>query len=180
MGVSGSWNYATRLWPNDPCWLIVNDDAWFEKGALEQICSAATQHREAHFIFSNLYWCCFVWTRVGKNLCGLFDENFYPGYYEDTDMFVRIRLKNAFTMTLDDPPGVLHGRGSHSQKYENARSEWCQHNEQYFMRKWGNMALKLHKPYDFPFNNPQNKVNSWEIDTTHIANNRRIWDSTIT
>lgn len=170
LGVAASWNLAAKMFHVEQRFLILNDDSVFGKGSIKAIAEFKPFY---HVLFTNIDWCGFVWTRAAIELCGEFDENFYPGYYEDTDMFVRMGNTGAVDAWLEC--GMTHGRGSHPEWYERKRSLWCQENERYFQRKWGRMSLKLHKPFTRPFNKPYLENKQWFRDEAHLAMVNSIW-----
>lgn len=82
LGVAGSWNQCAKMFPEEPSWLIMNDDAWFLPGYLQKIQQASFNHYNepiVHLNSSNAYY-TFVWTQRGKKEFGEFDENFWPAY----------------------------------------------------------------------------------------------------
>src|SRR5882724_9700126 len=86
LGVAASWNKAPLIWPDEDAWLIVNDDEEFQPGCLELLCKASdAHHKDAPVIYVNgcQAFDIFVWTRIGVNYYGAFDENYFPLYFED-------------------------------------------------------------------------------------------------
>lgn len=91
---------------------------------------------------------------------GLFDENFYPAYFEDNDMAYRIKLYGGcYANHLN--VGFLH-KGSVTQNsvvkgvvpgpvFEKNRSYYCS--------KWGGMPLK--EVYQTPFNDLSKTLKDW-------------------
>jgi GT2 family glycosyltransferase len=91
LGVAGSWNLGIKCFPHAPYWLIgSNDTAWIP-GGLQKIQTTSSENK---LILSQQLWNTFS---IGSNIIkkiGLFDENYYPAYHEDTDYVERIRLNN--------------------------------------------------------------------------------------
>jgi GT2 family glycosyltransferase len=84
LGVATSWNLSIKATPySKDGWLLLNSDAWFEPGALQQFhgeCSPDTIT-----LAGRPGWSC---AHVGRNVVakvGLFCENFHPAYFEDND-----------------------------------------------------------------------------------------------
>lgn len=84
LGVAGSWNLVVKANPFAPWWLIVNNDAWFPEGALEQFALAA---RTDALVLSGGAppWCAFALGEHVVSTVGLFDEGLFPAYFEDDD-----------------------------------------------------------------------------------------------
>jgi GT2 family glycosyltransferase len=91
LGVAASWNLGIKSSPRNKYWLIVNDDVTFALGSLRKF----AEHIEAHGTISLCSdvspWSAFA---IGEDIVwavGLFDEAFYPAYFEDTDYARRAR-----------------------------------------------------------------------------------------
>lgn len=90
---------------------------------------------------------------------GLFDENFYPAYYEDSDYGQRIRYAFDHTFkwakifidvsSMGNAHGITHGKVRMSPDK----------NINYYIKKWG--GLPGQQKYLFPFNNPNNPQSYW-------------------
>ena len=91
LGVAGSWNLGIKCFPHAPYWLIgSNDTAWLPSN-MQKIDDMSSPDK---LILSIQAWNTFS---IGSNIIkkiGLFDENYYPAYHEDTDYIERIRLNN--------------------------------------------------------------------------------------
>jgi GT2 family glycosyltransferase len=90
LGLTGAWNLIVKATPYAPYWVLVNDDAWFEPGSLQII---AEQADPATISFPNIipHWSCAVFGEQVVSKVGLYDERFYPLYFDDNDMERRIR-----------------------------------------------------------------------------------------
>lgn len=94
-GVAGSWNLGIKCFPKAPYWMIGSNDNPWAPGSIEMMADLAT---EDNLVWSDKAWDCYT---IGSNIIktvGLFDENYYPAYYEDTDYSERLRrygLSNA-------------------------------------------------------------------------------------
>lgn len=84
LGANGAWNLIIKSTPHAPYWVLPNDDAWFEKGALEKI---ANNVDTSAFNFVNVSpkWSCVIPTEGSVEKAGLWDEAFHPIYYDDDD-----------------------------------------------------------------------------------------------
>lgn len=120
IGTSGAWNLIIKSFMLAPYWIIANDDVSFAEGFLQEMNEKA-QDDEVGMIhgyegdFQGLgSWNLFLIKDWVIQQVGLFDENMYPAYCEDTDYCLRIlhleRSGNGIKriMNLDTP--YYHGR----------------------------------------------------------------------
>jgi len=84
LGFGGAWNLIIKSTPYVPYWVLVNDDAWFEPGALARIANKVDTSA-LNFVEISPKWSCVVFGEGAIEAVGLFDENFYPIYFEDND-----------------------------------------------------------------------------------------------
>lgn len=166
LGFAGSVNMAPSIFPNEDAFLLMNDDGEFQAGCLKRMCDAAAEHaKDCHMIYVNEYQAfdiC-VWTRKCINDFGLFDENFFPSYYDDWEMRARFKLKPFKAHIIPAPFPVKHGRKRPAgPKYHAMLSAIKPLNESYFMRKWG--AIGDDPIFKNPFFNPANKISDWSIE----------------
>lgn len=85
LGVAGSWNLGIKSTPFAPYWLIVNDDITFARGSLARFAQQGVNVGTIGLCAAASPWCAFT---IGESVIervGLFDEVFYPAYFEDTD-----------------------------------------------------------------------------------------------
>lgn len=89
LGLVGAWNLIIKSTPYAPYWVLVNDDAWFEAGSLKKICHEADP---ATISFPNIipHWSCAIFGEQVVAKVGLYDERFYPLYFDDNDIQRRI------------------------------------------------------------------------------------------
>lgn len=88
LGVAGSWNLGIKMFPHHNNWFFASNDMWFTAGGLERL----SETRSSGLVLSDIFpfWYTFS---VGYRLvadCGLFDEGFFPAYFEDNDMIRRV------------------------------------------------------------------------------------------
>lgn len=142
IGCAGSWNEAAKIFPDEPSILILNDDAWFLPGYLEEIFKCAKANEDApivHMNDSNAYY-AFVTTRAGREKFGPFDDNFYVAYLEDADMRVRHRMGGIYTYpyALQGLPPLPHGKPRTGGVNYAAMIQGCGlFNRAYWRKKWG-------------------------------------------
>jgi GT2 family glycosyltransferase len=133
LGVAKSWNRILSLAGDEPI-VIANDDVVLGAETFEEMSSTAMR---ALFV-SGDGWCLFAQQPECTRRVGLYDERFWPAYYEDTDYHVRLMRAGiepvrplsqpvqhagwSTTRALGDPPWLAEGRAR---------------NREYFIRKWG-------------------------------------------
>ncbi len=167
-GCAGAWNKAPQLWPDEPAYLIINDDAWFQSGCLERLCKFVDAHAlEAPVIYVNQYeaYDFFVWTKRGVEEYGTFDENFYPVYYEDWDMRCRfVAGEGSKPCFFNDGQffPVTHGRAPAGPRYAEMMKKNAPILGNYLLRKWGVIDDKPR--YKTPFDDPNLTVKDWKLD----------------
>jgi len=108
LGLVGAWNLVVKSTPYAPYWLLVNDDAWFEPGAL-QIIAEQVDTQALNFLHINPLWSAVVfgWGMVDK--VGLYDERFYPLYFDDNDLERRVRHHGV---PINNIPATVHHENS--------------------------------------------------------------------
>lgn len=88
LGVAASWNLAIKLAHREPYVLICSDDMWWPEGALEGF---ARESSEDRLVTSSEWphWMAFTLGMGVVHRVGLFDEGFYPAFFEDLDYLRR-------------------------------------------------------------------------------------------
>ena len=137
LGMSGSWNLTIKLYPHKPYWVFSSADTHWIPGALEKIYNASNKDK---LVMTNEGWSCFS---IGEDLIrevGLFDEFFYPIYFEDNDYYERVmrsNLKNGYisgTIEVNAPHGASQTINS-DEKLKTRNNETFVVNEVYFQQK---------------------------------------------
>jgi GT2 family glycosyltransferase len=88
MGVAGSWNLGIKCFPHAPYWLISSNDNHWMPGGLKKMSELSAPDK---LVMSNQAWNGFSLGGDIVKKIGLFDENFYPAYSEDSDYMLRIQ-----------------------------------------------------------------------------------------
>lgn len=163
LGVPSSWNLIIKCYLNSPFWIISNHDVAFTPGFLEKMMSFVDDDS----IGVVGAWDCFMIKDWTIEKCGLFDENFYPAYFEDSDYDIRLIREGISHINVDHL--YYHGEDSYSTtgsqtwrcdltlKPKLDYSREC--NQYYIAEKWGNNWLNYdwwnyqHLSYNNPFNN---------------------------
>jgi GT2 family glycosyltransferase len=87
LGMSASWNLGIKLFPHVKYWLFASSDTTWGENSLKEIDEASGPDK---LVLTNDAYGCFS---VGENVIetvGLFDEYFYPIYFEDNDFNERV------------------------------------------------------------------------------------------
>lgn len=89
LGLVGAWNLIVKSTPYAPYWVLVNDDAWFEAGSLEKI-AHEVDTQALNFLDIVPAWSAVVFGEGMVEKVGLYDERFYPLYFDDNDLERRV------------------------------------------------------------------------------------------
>lgn len=89
LGLVGAWNLIVKTTPHAPYWVLVNDDAWFEAGTLKAI-TEQVDTEALNFLDIVPPWSCVVFGQGMISKVGLYDERFYPLYFDDNDLERRV------------------------------------------------------------------------------------------
>jgi GT2 family glycosyltransferase len=150
LGLVGAWNLIVKSTPYAPYWVLINDDAWFENGALEIIAKEADSET---LLFPDITpdWASIVLGSKIVEEAGLYDERFYPVYFDDNDYERRIRHKG---LEIKRIKAKIHHENSSTLKsgFESKNSVSFGANQRLFEQKVlendyseGNWSLKIRK-----------------------------------
>lgn len=90
LGLVGAWNLIIKSTPYAPYWVLVNDDCVFDPEALEKI-EAEVDTEALNFArISHVPWSAPIFGEGCIRRAGLYDEAFYPIYFDDNDLERRI------------------------------------------------------------------------------------------
>lgn len=183
VGVSRGWNYLITH-HDAPYWLITGDDNQFEAGTLAKVASFMDEtaltnvmcglslRRSGTVIPAGFN--AFILTRKILDRVGLFDENIYPAYYEDSDLWHRIVMMNEKTVTIPDT-FILSGDAtfngsctiqSVSPEYREKMTVCSTRNGQYYHDKWNIKGVH----YKYPFNDPTQDIKQPRIHENYYLN----------
>jgi GT2 family glycosyltransferase len=137
LGMSGSWNLTIKLYPHEDYWMFSSADNNWIPGSLEQLHNTSSEN---NVVMTTEWWSSFS---VGSNIVrevGLFDEYFYPIYFEDNDYYERV-MRSSFKdnyissgITVNAPNGASQTINS-DEKLMNRNNETFLKNEEYFQQK---------------------------------------------
>jgi GT2 family glycosyltransferase len=119
-GVAGSWNLAVRMAHREPWVLIVSDDVVWPAGALKGFSEACGEDR---LVLSGTWphWCAFGLGMGVVRKVGLFDEGYFPAYFEDRDYE---RQCGRAGVLVEHGPSVSHANSSTLNTPGSNFAEW--------------------------------------------------------
>ena len=100
LGLVGAWNLIVKSTPYSPYWVLVNDDAWFEPGSLKAI-TEDVDTQALNFLDIVPAWSAVVFGEGMIDQVGLYDERFYPLYFDDNDLERRVHKAGVPVKTID-------------------------------------------------------------------------------
>ena len=108
LGVAASWNLGIKSFPYDDRWFFASNDVVFQPGALQRLSEAHTGEITLSQYFP--HWHVFSVGYEAVRRLGLFDEAFFPAYFEDNDFNTRANHHGVPITKLDID--VLHDNSS--------------------------------------------------------------------
>lgn len=158
-GLARTWNdiisFAYIENEYDHC-VIMNDDFSFVDTGFNDFVKFAHRNIACPVILSEWDYACFIYNKFALDTIGMFDENIFPAYYEDTDFEIRLTklnlhpVKVAFkhkhigSFSMNSIDGLLD---TYEDKYFPKLRE-------YYNNKWGFTKDSDGTPvkYNYPFN----------------------------
>ena len=176
-GCGPAFNEVIKAFPHGPYWMLVGADNYFHPGNLAKIDQYCRENSETFY-----FWASDVipiLTVRGVSTIGLFDENLYPCYFEDSDYVYRIKLAGS------EPRGIPHvgvGHGSEAIRgnvtthtnldYKFKNEITYSQNKDYYVRKWGGEPGK--EIYRSPFNISGCPISFWNFEPEMRMS--RLWE----
>lgn len=172
IGIPRAWNIGARkvLEQGLDYLVVMSSTMVFDRGMLDFV-----QYMESNTnpwgLETQHIWHLIALKRKMIERCGLFDENFYPGYYEDSDYIRRWELNgihNPMSQTQKLPKvQVAAGLQGNATAIKSGLKVNMGASRQYFIDKWGYEPLydsqeSRDRLYLYPFNNPKNDITFWE------------------
>lgn len=149
LGMSASWNLGIKLYPHAKYWLFASADTVWGETALSEIDQVSGPDKVV--LTDDAYGCFSVGENVIETV-GLFDEYFYPIYFEDNDFHERVsRFCNADTIVSTS---INTAPQSGSQTINSDSSLMNRNNETF---------LKNKEYYDFKHANNFQISNEWSL-----------------
>ena len=147
LGMSASWNLGIKLYPKSKYWLFASADTTWGETALKEIDEASGPDK---LMLTNDAYGCFS---VGENVIekiGLFDEYFYPIYFEDNDFHERVARfcpENTIVSTsIQTAPETGSQTINSNKKLKNRNDETFLKNEEYYKYKMA-QNFEISKPW---------------------------------
>jgi GT2 family glycosyltransferase len=134
LGVAGSWNLGIKVLPHAEKWIIASNDIMLGSGDLDELGDA--KNDELTLTEARPHWQLFS---VGEEVIrhvGLFDENYYPAYFEDNDYQQRVEHAGFTTRLLQ--LGVEHDNSStlrSNKQFQAHNSNTYKDNQKYYLKK---------------------------------------------
>jgi len=166
-GYSGAVNLAIKQNPSSPYWLFTGFD-WYPNPGEYKNLSAIIKDLQygATLGCDNDEMCGLLLKPNAISSIGLFDENFYPGYFEDNDYRYRQRISKCFLDKFPLENEHLTSSTLKSCKEFQIRNQMTfQLNFSYYVSKWGG------RPHDETYETPFNSgypVDYWQYNPRRI------------
>lgn len=154
LGVAGSWNLGIKLFPHDDRWFFASNDMWYQPGDLEILSKARNDALtlSTHFPYFHTF-------AIGERVVGeigLFDERFYPAYFEDTDFINRCQMQDVPIDHVDV------GRGHDNSSTLNSNSRFQGRNNDTFQRNQKLFSAKTRGNYwDWSWSLERRRAGEW-------------------
>lgn len=155
LGLSGAWNLIIKTTPytdqgDTPYWVLINDDAWFEPGALETIAKEADRN-SMNFPDIEPKWSCAIPGDKVVSEAGLYDERLYPLYFDDNDwerriLHARIPIKRIKAKVNHENSSTLNS-GYQEQNNKSFKANAALFNQKLVTNDYseGNWSLKIRR-----------------------------------
>ena len=158
LGVAASWNLGIKSFPYDERWFIVSNDVRFEAGALQRLSEARSDEITLSSMFP--HWQAFALGYEAVKRVGLFDEGFFPAYFEDTDYKRRAEHAGVKVVHIDVP--MIHDNSSTLRSdphFVTKNSNTFSNNQSHYSNKVSNGDFSAGS-----WSVERRRVNGWERD----------------
>ena len=142
LGLVGAWNLIIKSTPYAPYWVMVNDDAWFAPGSLEKIEREVDTEALNFAHVEQTPWAAPIFGEGCIDKAGLYDEAFYPIYFDDNDLERRIR--NAGVEVKQLSARIHHNPMSTRQDFQQANNRTWVANEKRLNKKIAENDYSVH------------------------------------
>lgn len=160
-GVSASWNMGVdEMWSQGADWLILlSAGCRFGDPGGEDFLEGLAQYPQAWAVEATkgIGWHMIGLNRKVFDHVGYFDENLFPGDWNDNDMTYRVRLSDGLKGLQDNHPKIpcdVTAQWNHGRKLGGATS-YTFVIEEYFRLKWADYSA-IH-----PFADPSKPISWW-------------------
>jgi GT2 family glycosyltransferase len=144
IGVASSWNLGIKCYSTLPYWVFMGNDVEWLPGTLQKIASLSGKER---LLLSNYGFNAFSLGSEFIQKVGLFDENYFPAYYEDEDFENRARLMNLGKHILyPNIPVRIYDSCTTAKNgnYEKQKQKSDISNKIYYDKKFASNALQCY------------------------------------
>jgi GT2 family glycosyltransferase len=158
LGVAASWNLGIKCFPYADRWFIVSNDVQFQPGALQRLSEARTDQITLSSMFPLWQAFCVGYEAVAR--VGLFDEGFFPAYFEDSDMSRRAHHYGVEIVRADVP--MVHDNSStlnSDSHFVNRNSNTFSNNQEHYSNKVANNDFSAGS-----WSVERRRLNGWERD----------------
>lgn len=142
LGLVGAWNLVIKSTPYAPYWVLVNDDAWFPSGSLETIANEVDTEALNFAHVEQTPWAAPIFGEGCVRRAGLYDEAFYPIYFDDNDYERRIR--NAGVEVKQLSARIHHEPMTTRQDFLEQNARTWKANEKRYHDKIANEDYSVH------------------------------------
>jgi GT2 family glycosyltransferase len=119
LGVAASWNLGIKSFPHDDVWFFASNDVEFGPGALQELSEARRDEITLSKGFP--FWQVFALGYEAVSKVGLFDEGFYPAYFEDNDyqrraIRARVNIRKLDIMVDHDNSSTIRSSSLYTER----------------------------------------------------------------
>lgn len=140
MGVAGSWNLGIKCYPHSPYWMFTTVDSGFYPDTLERLAAVASTEK---LVLSQEQFNTYCLGAEVVKLAGIFDENYFPAYCEDTDYMMRLNNLGLNDLVVQSGiPVELYGVNVSTQD----NPQYAERNRMTFDSNVGFLTHKSHTP----------------------------------
>jgi GT2 family glycosyltransferase len=150
LGVARSWNLAIEANIAAPWWLIVNNDVFFEAGALARLVTVMDM-ADGPLSAALCGFGAFALNAAAVEAVGWFDPAFTPIYYEDSDWQRRALLKGVPIVNVYSDTVHVNGGENAAEAAPDANARTKYANRQRYEQKWGPHARAGTETFTTPF-----------------------------
>lgn len=175
LGVAGSVNFAMRNVPDGWYFLHANDDIEYEEHCIERMAAAAEQNPDTFCVPDHGVGSAFTTFLIPQfftEVIGYFDPQFFPAYFEDNDLGLRMNMDGVKRVVVKDAVYIHHTSSTRRADDEDPAKvlrhhELFRENEKRYIAKWG--GLPDHETFDLPYNGERghtpDNFNQWHKET---------------
>lgn len=178
LGVARSWNIGVKnVITREYDYLVIMSATIRFKDGMRGLVKLMEENKHPYGLETQHGWHLIVLSRKTLETVGLFDENFYPAYYEDSDYIRRMEILGIHNPMVDDNKGgrlpkydvkaISKGNAHAVKSGINVNFIAC---ETYFIQKWNGKAEydsqeKRDKLFKHPFGDSTKSIGWFPIRT---------------